>query len=81
MADDIDKVIKWVRSIGWTVENDSKGYRRFHTPDGRYVVRYPATPSNPARRLADVLTALKGEGVPWPPPSKSERRAQRRKEG
>lgn len=62
------------------VEVDSNGYRRFYRPDGTYVVRYPATPSNPRRRLADVVSAARGNGLPWPAPSKSEQRAQRRKE-
>lgn len=67
MAEDIDKVIHWVRSQGWSVTTDADGYRRFYTPDGDYVVLYPATPSNPRRRLPDVITALRGEGVTWPP--------------
>jgi hypothetical protein len=78
MAEDIDRLIEWARSQGWTVEIDANGYRRFHTPDGTYVVRYPATPSNPRRRLLDVLTAIRRHGLAWPPPSKKEQRSQRR---
>lgn len=44
-----------------------------------YVVRYPATPSNPHRRRLDVLTGVKKAGLPWPIPSKKEQRAQRNK--
>lgn len=75
MAEDIDRVIKWARSQGWRVENDANGYRRFYAPDGHYVVRYPATPSNSYRRLRDVLTALRRNGLDWPPLSKKEQRA------
>lgn len=80
MADDIDELIAWARSQGWTVSTDADGYRRFYTPGGTYVVRYPATPSNPRRRLLDVVTAVRRHGLPWPAPSKKEQRAQRRKE-
>jgi hypothetical protein len=79
MAEDIDKLIAWACSQGWRVERDAKGYRRFYAPDGSYVVRYPATPSNPRRRLADVVTAVRSYGLGWPPPSKKEQRALRRK--
>jgi hypothetical protein len=47
MAEDIDKLISWACSQGWRVERDAQGYRRFYAPDGTYVVRYAATPSNP----------------------------------
>jgi hypothetical protein len=80
MADDIDKLIDWARSQGWEVKPDTKGYRRFHAPDGRYITRYPATPSNPRRRLLDVITAVRAAGLPWPAPSKKEQRSQRRKD-
>lgn len=80
MAADIDDVIKWARSQGWDVRRDSSGYRRFYRPDGTYVVRYPATPSNPHRRLLDVLKALRDNGLGWPPPSKKEQRSGRRKD-
>lgn len=77
--DEISKVIRYVKGLGWTVDVDANGYRRFYNPAGEYVVRYPATPSNERRRLADVLTALKRAGIAWPPPSKSEQRAERRR--
>lgn len=80
MADDIDKLIAWAETNGWTVANDAKGYRRFYDPEGNYVVRYPATPSNPRRRLNDVRTALKRNGLEIPPPSKTEQRRRARKE-
>lgn len=80
MADDIDKVIRWATSQGYRVEVDRNGYRRFYAPDGTYLARYPATPSNPRRRLLDVIIALRQAGLTWPPPSKSEQRAQRRKQ-
>ena len=80
MADDIDKLIDWASSQGFEVRYDAKGYRRFYTPGGTYIGRYPATPSNPRRRLAEVVSALRQAGLPWPPPSKKEQRAQRRKE-
>lgn len=74
MAEDIDKVEAWARSQGWEVRRDASGYRRFYTPDGDYVARYPATPSNPRRRLLDVLSKTRKRGLQWPPPSKKERR-------
>lgn len=80
VAEDIDKLIAWACSQGWTVTVDANGYRRFPTPDGIYVTRYPATPSNPRRRLLDVVTAVRAHGLPWPPPSKKEQRSQRRKD-
>ncbi|MGH8922608.1 MAG: hypothetical protein ACRD0H_30440 [Actinomycetes bacterium] len=79
MADDIDKLIAWACSQGWTVRTDANGYRRFYAPGGDYVARYPATPSNPQRRLLDVVTAVRAYGLTWPSPSKKEQRAERRK--
>ncbi|HEY3749859.1 MAG TPA: hypothetical protein VGL80_11695 [Pseudonocardiaceae bacterium] len=79
MAEDIDKLIRWAESQGWRVEIDNNGYRRFFAPDGEYVVRYPATPSNPRRRLLDVVTATRRYGLPWPAPSRAEQRADRRR--
>jgi hypothetical protein len=76
---DITDIVKWARSQGWTVETDSKGYTRFYDPRGQYVTSYPATPTNPYRRMQGLLVALKRAGLPWPPPSKKERRSQRRK--
>lgn len=81
MAEDIDKLIAWARSQGWDVRVDSDGYRRFYRPDGTYVGYYPATPSNPRRRLQGIVTAVRRNGLPWPTPSKKEQRARRRKEG
>lgn len=81
MADDIDKLIDWAGSQGFEVRLDSRGYRRFYAADGTYVGYYPATPSNPRRRLADIVVALRRAGLPWPPPNKKDQRAQRRKDG
>ncbi|MFN6543904.1 hypothetical protein ACPCIR_12750 [Mycobacterium sp. NPDC051198] len=78
-SDGISDIIEWAESQGWTVETDNNGYRRFYDPQGNYVVRYPATPSNPYRRRLDVLTKVKQAGLPWPAPSKKEQRSQRRK--
>ena len=80
MAHEIDKIIKWACSQGWTVRTDGNGYRRFYTPGGDYVVRYPATPGREGRRLAEVITAIRHHGLVWPAPSKGEQRAQRRQE-
>lgn len=79
MNSEIKDWAEWAESQGWVVEDDSKGYTRFYDPDGNYVARYPATPSNPWRRKADLRVALKRAGLPIPPPSKKERRSQRRK--
>ncbi|MFT4011330.1 MAG: hypothetical protein QM655_14945 [Nocardioidaceae bacterium] len=49
----------WAVSQGWTVKDDTKGYTRFFDPEGTYVGYYPATPSNPVRRMADLKVALK----------------------
>jgi hypothetical protein len=78
VGEDIDALIAWAEANQWTVRTDAKGYRRFYTPGGDYVVRYPATPSNPRRRLADGRTALKRNGLEMPPPSKAERRRRER---
>lgn len=69
----------WAISQGWTAEDDASGYTHFYDPDGQWVARYPATPSNPYRRLLDLKVALKRAGLQIPPPSKKERRSQRRK--
>jgi hypothetical protein len=75
----IAEIVKWARSQGWTVVDDAKGYTRFYNPQGLYITNYPATPSRPNRRMADLKVALRKAGLPWPPPSKKERRTQRRK--
>ncbi|UXA16742.1 hypothetical protein [Mycobacterium sp. SMC-4] len=79
MNSDIADIAKWARSQGWTVNDDAKGYTRFYDPQGNYVGRYPATPSNPRRRMADLHVALRKAGLQVPPPSKKEQKAQRRK--
>ena len=76
----IKDLAAWAISQGWTVEDDANGYTRFFDPNGNYITRYPATPSNPYRRMEDVTVALKRAGLQVPPPSKKEQRAQRRKE-
>jgi len=75
----IVKIARWARSQQWTVEDDASGYTRFYNPQGEYVTQYPATPSNEYRRRRDLLVALKRAGLAWPPPSKKEQRAQRKK--
>lgn len=80
MAEDIDDLIRWVRSQGWRVEQDNQGYSRFYAPNGKYVTRYPATPSNKRRRFLDVVVAIRAHGVVWPKPSKKEQRSLRGKE-
>lgn len=77
---DIADLAKWAESQGWTVNDDTKGYTRFYDVYGNYIARYPATPSNPRRRMADLHVALRKAGLQVPPPSKKEQRAQRRKE-
>jgi hypothetical protein len=79
MNGDIADIVKWARSQGWDVTDDTKGYTRFSNPQGVYVTNYPATPSNAYRRRRDLLVALKKAGLPWPAPSKKEQRAQRKK--
>lgn len=79
MNREIEGIADWARSQGWTVHDDAKGYTRFYDPDSNYVTNYPATPSNPRRRMADLITALKRAGLELPPPSKKERRSRRRK--
>ena len=79
MNSDITKVAKHARGNGWTVVDDAKGYTRFYDPKGNYITRYPATPSNPRRRMADLLGALAKAGLAWPPPSKAELRSDRRR--
>ena len=78
-SDKITDIVEWAESQGRTVRLDKNGYRRFFDPDDNYIVRYPATPSNPDRRRLDVLTAAKKPGLPWPAPSKKEQRTHRSK--
>jgi hypothetical protein len=80
MNSDIKDIAKWAKDNGWTVTDDAKGYTRFHHPEGAFVVSYPATPSNPRRRMKDLTVALKRAGLQIPPPSKAELRARRHKE-
>jgi hypothetical protein len=75
MNREIKKIAKWAQSQGWTVEDDASGHTRFYNPDGKYVTDYPATPSRPQRRMADLQVKLRKEGLQVPPPSKKERRA------
>jgi hypothetical protein len=77
MNRDIRKIARWAEQNGYRVEDTARGYTRFFDPLNRYVVTYPATPSNPRRRMADLMTALKKSGLEMPPPSKSEQRARR----
>ncbi|MGH2750796.1 MAG: hypothetical protein ACRDK3_07995 [Actinomycetota bacterium] len=79
MNREIKDIADWARSQGWTVDDDTKGYSRFYDPDGNYVTNYPATPSNPRRRMADLNTALRRAGLQLPPPSKKEQRSRRRR--
>lgn len=82
MAEDIDKLIKWAEKQGWTVEVNSDGYKYFYPPGSdKWVSRHPNTPGRSQRRFTEVRLALKKHGLEWPPPSKSELRARRRKEG
>jgi hypothetical protein len=64
----------------WTVNTDHNGYTRIFDPEGNYVTYYPCSPSNLRRRRLDVLTKVKKAGLPWPPLSRKELRAKRRKE-
>ena len=78
---DLGEIVDWAKKSGWDVRTDAKGYTRFYNPKGAYVANYPATPSNAYRRMKDLTTALKREGLQIPPPSKKEQRSKRRKEG
>lgn len=80
MNSDITKLAKWAEKNGYRVEDDTKGYTHFFDPEGNWVSRYPATPSNARRRMADLMVALKKSGLQIPPPSRAEQRAQRRRE-
>lgn len=80
MNREIADIAVWARSQGWSVRDTKDGYTRFFDPDDLYIVRYPATPSNPYRRMKDLTVALKKAGLPIPPPSKKELRSIRRKE-
>ncbi len=80
MNSDIKDWADWAESQGWTVKTDGKGYARFYDPDDEYIAQYPATPSNPRRRMKDLQVALKKAGLQIPPPSKKEQKSARRKE-
>jgi hypothetical protein len=79
MNREIKDIAKWARSQGWTVVDDASGHTHFYDPNGDYVTDYPGTPGNAYRRMKDLQTGLKAAGLPIPPPSKSEQRAQRNK--
>ena len=79
MNSDIEQLAKWATDNGWDVSDDSSGYTHFRNPEADWIGRYPATPSNPRRRMADLTVALKKAGLPLPPPSKSEQRSIRKK--
>jgi hypothetical protein len=79
MNAEIRDLATWAVANGWSVKDDASGYTRFYDPDGNYVARFPATPSNPRRRMLDLKTSLKRAGLAIPPPSKKERRSQRRR--
>jgi hypothetical protein len=79
MNNAVRDIAKWATSQGYRVQDDAKGYTRFYDPDGNYVARYPATPSNPRRRHADLTVALKRSGLELPPPSKKQLRSRRQK--
>ncbi|BAD60735.1 hypothetical protein CRM89_29890 [Nocardia sp. FDAARGOS_372] len=79
MNSDISDLAAWARSQGWRVVDTTRGYTQFFDPDGEYIAQYPATPSNPRRRMADLKVKLKAAGLQVPPPSKKEQRAVRRK--
>ncbi len=80
MNNAIRDLVRWARSQGWTVEDDTNGYTRFYAPNGDYIVRYPATPSNPFRRMKDLAVALRRNGLEIPPPSKAEQCRREREE-
>lgn len=80
MNHDVRDLAAWAISQGWRVEDDANGYTRFFDAEGTYIARYPATPGNPRRRMADLKVALRKAGLAVPPPSKKEQRAQRRLE-
>jgi hypothetical protein len=78
MATDFDKLVKWAESQKWNVERDASNHYQFYNPNGDHVTDYPSTPSS-QRRWQNLIAALKRAGLPWPPPSKKEQRAQRRR--
>ena len=75
---DIKKHAEWAISQRWRVDVDANGHARFYNPAGVYIADYPCTPSS-RRRLVRLETDLKRAGLPWPPPSKKEKRSARRK--
>lgn len=79
MNSDIKDWADWAVSQGWRVEDNEKGYTHFFDTDGNHVAFYPATPSRPNRRMADLKVALRKAGLEIPPPSKKEQRARRRR--
>lgn len=78
--DELEGIIAWAESQGWRVIVDKKGYRRFYRPDGTFVIAYPATPSRPQRRLADLKVKLKHNGLEIPIPTKQELRRRARRQ-
>jgi hypothetical protein len=80
MNREIADIVAWALANGWRVEDDKSGYTRFYDSEGNYITSYPATPSNPYRRMMDLKTNLKRAGLQIPPPSKKQQRSERRKE-
>lgn len=58
MNSDIRDIANWARSQGWDINDTADGYTRFFDPEGAYICRYPATPSNAFRRMKDLKVAL-----------------------
>lgn len=79
MNPDIREIAKWAITQGYRVEDTTKGYTRFFDANGNFVGRYPATPSNPGRRLQELTAALQRSGLELPPPSKKQLRSRRQK--
>jgi hypothetical protein len=79
MDKDLEDIVKWARSQAWDVRTTDDGYVRFYTPAGQYAAQYPATPGRAYRRMKDLKTALRRNGLQVPPPSKKEQRSMRRR--
>lgn len=80
MNSDIRDIANWARSQGWDINDTADGYTRFLDPEGAYICRYPATPSNAFRRMKDLKVALKRAGLP-DPATEQERTARNERKG
>lgn len=66
MGNDMTRLIKVLRSQGFTVTRTAKGHWLVRNADGEFVTTLAGTPSD-NRGWKNALAALKRAGLIWPP--------------